>query len=74
VTLSFDDDGHLWNLSCMEAFVIHNTSCFYTPVVRQDLFCYGVFRASVRSGSFSFLDFFCVHLCRYRIETWVIAL
>jgi hypothetical protein len=27
LTLSFDDDGHLWNLSRTGAFVFHNTSC-----------------------------------------------
>jgi hypothetical protein len=28
LTLGFDDDGHLWNLPRMGAFVFHNTSCF----------------------------------------------
>jgi hypothetical protein len=27
LTLGFDDDGHLWNLPRMGAFVFHNTSC-----------------------------------------------
>jgi hypothetical protein len=34
---------------------------FYTPVLRRDILCYGVVRASVR-GHFSFPDFFLLSL------------
>jgi hypothetical protein len=35
LTLGFDDDGHLWNLSHMGAFVFDNTSCYKGIVCGQ---------------------------------------